>query len=64
MQTLFKYVAQFLLIPLLKEFAKYLADKYKARKEAQKLKEENSKKGEAYEKAPAATADDEFSKLP
>lgn len=64
MQTIFKYIAQFLLIPLLKEFGLYVVQKYKDHVEMKRLKKENKIKGENYEKAPADTAADEFSRLP
>lgn len=64
MQVIFKWIAQALLLPLLRELGQYLADKYKKYIETKRLKEENKQKGKAYESAPASTANDDFSQLP
>lgn len=64
MQVILKWVAQFLLIPLIKEAVAWVVDYYKTKRENKKIDEEHKKKGEAYENAPVETADDEFSRLP
>lgn len=65
MQVILKWIAQFLLIPLIKEGVAWLMDYLKTKRENKKLKEENQKKGEAYEQASDAnSARDQFSKLP
>jgi hypothetical protein len=63
-QTLFKWVAQFLLLPLIKDGAIVLRREWIRRKELKRLKEENAKKGDAYENSSPEDAHDEFSRLP
>jgi hypothetical protein len=64
MQVIFKWIAQFLLIPLIQEWVKNAMKSYKDSVELKRIKAENKLKGEAYEKAPIETAHDEFSRLP
>jgi len=65
MQTLIKYISQFLLIPLIKELAQYLMKKFKDHQDLKKLEKENAKKGEEYAQADTvASARDSFRKLP
>jgi hypothetical protein len=64
MQVVLKYLAQFLLIPLFRELAKWLGDEYKRHKEAKELEREAKKQQEKYEQAPVEQAHDEFRKLP
>lgn len=68
MQILIKYLSQFLLIPLLKEFASWLFKKFedwqKERKERKALEEANreiSRKVDAYENS---SPDDAFDSHP
>lgn len=63
--TVFKYIAQFLLIPLIKEGVAAWSEYRKTKREEKKLKEENKAKGEAYEKSDNANdARDKFNRLP
>ncbi len=65
MQTIFKYVAQFLLIPLFKELFEVVMNHLKEKRELKRLEEENKKKGEAYENSgDTDSARDTFSQLP
>lgn len=64
MQVFLKYIAQFLLLPLLKDLIAQGFKYLKERQELKRLKKENSKKGEAYENADSSTAHDEFERLP
>lgn len=64
MQVALKWIAQFLLLPLLKDLGVWIADQLKKRAERKKLETENKKKGDAYENANPDTAHDDFSKLP
>jgi hypothetical protein len=64
MQVFFKYLAQFLLLPLLKDLIAQMIKHFKDKAELKRLKEENKKKGEAYENAPSETAHNDFARLP
>jgi hypothetical protein len=64
MQTLFKWIAQFLLIPLIKEFVIWANDQYKKHQEKKQLEKENSKKGNAYDVSSPDRADEDFRNLP
>ena len=59
-----KYLAQFLLIPLIKQLVDWLGDEYKKSRDAKRLKEEANQQGAKYEQASAEEAHDEFRKLP
>lgn len=58
--TIFKVLAQVLLIPEIKAWKTRKA----LEKELKRIEEENRAKGEAYEAAKPDSADTEFSKLP
>jgi hypothetical protein len=64
MQVILKWIAQFLLLPLLKELGVWIVEQAKKAREFKKLKEQNKKISEAYEKAPVETADSDFDRLP
>lgn len=64
MATVFKYLAQFLLIPLIKEFVNYIVRYFKERAELKRIEQENKKKQERYEQASVDSAHDEFGRLP
>jgi hypothetical protein len=62
--AILRWVAQFLLLPLLKDLIVHLRDEWKKRQERKRLEAENKKKGEAYEQSSPDSAHDDFSKLP
>jgi hypothetical protein len=65
MQVVLKWIAQVLLLPLIKELAAWVIDYYRTKRENRRLKEENKKKGEAYENASnSSDARGTFNKLP
>lgn len=64
MATVFKYIAQFLLLPLIKELIDSYLKARQAKNEEKKLKEENAKKGKAYEESSSDNAHGEFERLP
>jgi hypothetical protein len=64
MQVILKWIAQFLLLPLLKDLGVWIADQVKKRAERKKLEAENKKKQEAYENSSSDTAHDDFERLP
>lgn len=64
MQVILKWIAQFLLLPLLKELGVWIVEQVKKAREFKKLKEQNKKISEAYEKSSPDTAHDDFNKLP
>lgn len=64
MQVVLKWLAQFLLIPLLKEAAEWVVYKYKKSKERKKLEKENEIKQANYESSNSNSASDHFERLP
>jgi hypothetical protein len=65
MPVFLKWIAQFLLLPLLQKGIEWLINKGKSWFEDKRLKEENGKKGDAYENAGnVIDARDTFNKLP
>jgi hypothetical protein len=64
MEKLFKLLANFLLIPLIKKFAEWVGDEYKKHKTNEQMRREAQEKQESYNNAPVDKAHDEFKKLP
>jgi hypothetical protein len=65
MQTLIKYISQFLLIPLIKELAEYLMKHFRERQEMKRLEQENKEKVKEYEESTSVDdARNRFTRLP
>lgn len=64
MQVILKWIAQFLLLPLLKELGVWIVEQAKKTRDYKKLKQENKEKQETYENSSADAAHDDFNKLP
>jgi hypothetical protein len=64
MQVVLKWIAQFLLLPLLKDLGLWIVEQVKKAREYKKVKEDATKKGESYENSSPDNAHDEFNKLP
>lgn len=64
MQVILKWVAQLILLPLIKEAVLYLVYKVKTYREDKKLEKANKDLVDAFNKAPAASAHDDFKRLP
>jgi hypothetical protein len=64
MATLFKYVAQFLLLPLIKEAIAHLIKYFKLKRERKELEGANKAKAKKYENSKPGDAHDDFRRLP
>lgn len=62
--TIAKWAAQFLLIPLIKDFISWFKDYLQKRAEQKKRHEENKRKVENYENSTSSDSSDDFSQLP
>ena len=62
--TISKWIAQFLLIPLIKEIFQYVKDYLTKRAEQKKRHEKNKQKVEQYENSSQTSSSDDFSQLP